>query len=625
MTRTLLALIAVATAAVGVWSASAAAAGELRASPLAETRFPERAYVVSLPQGSVAGEQNVRVTENGERVSKLTALPATRADRRELAIVLAIDTSSSMRGEPVRAATEAARALAARRNPQQQLAVLTFNAETRLVLPFTSDEAEIERALATPPPVAYYTRTYDAIEQAVAAVERANLESATIVLLSDGQELDSRSSLEAAVAAAQRKEIRIFTVGLDSRFFDPAALEALSRRTGGAYRHASDPAALTGIFDELGAQLSNEYVIRYRSLAGPEERVRVRIAVAGVAGAAEDVYVTPALNAVSAPPYRASRWAAFWRSSLALILVGLAAASLVGTAVVILVMPRGDRPMLARIGQFVTLAGVTGTRRAAGDMTPGAGPEVKRSRWSAWLEETLEIAQIPVTPGRVVAGTLAGMALAVIVLVAAIGPLAAVLALLVPVGVRAFLASKLAKTRREFVDQLPDNLSVLASALRAGHSLVGALSVVVDDAPEPARREFRRVIGDEQRGVPLEDAFDEVARRMDCRDLEQVAVVAALGRDTGGNTAEVLDRVVETIRERSALRRLVRTLTAQGRMSRWIVSFLPGFLVIGIMMINPGYLSPLWDNGFGRLLLMLGVVMVVSGSLVIRRIVNIKV
>ena len=99
-----------------------------------------------------------------------------------------------------------------------------------------------------------------------------------------------------------------------------------------------------------------------------------------------------------------------------------------------------------------------------------------------------------------------------------------------------------------FAEQLPDNLQVLASALRAGHSLVGALSVVVDDCPEPSRSEFRRVVADEQLGVPLEDAFGVVARRMENSDLEQVALVAALQRETGGNTAEVLDRVAETIR-----------------------------------------------------------------------------
>jgi tight adherence protein B len=138
--------------------------------------------------------------------------------------------------------------------------------------------------------------------------------------------------------------------------------------------------------------------------------------------------------------------------------------------------------------------------------------------------------------------------------------------------VRGVCRRSLQKVRRAFEDQLPTNLQVLASALRAGHSFVGALSVVAADASEPAKREFMRTVADEQLGVPLEDSLREVARRMANDDLEQVAIVAELQRQSGGNMAEVLDRVVDTVRSRFDLRRMVRTLTAQGRMARWIRS-----------------------------------------------------
>jgi tight adherence protein B len=184
---------------------------------------------------------------------------------------------------------------------------------------------------------------------------------------------------------------------------------------------------------------------------------------------------------------------------------------------------------------------------------------------------------------------------------------------------------KLERRRKAFAEQLPDNLQVLASALRAGHSFVGAMSVVIDDADEPSKTEFGRVVADEQLGVPLEDAIRGVVKRMDNEDLEQVALVAALQRQTGGNMAEVLERVTETIRERFELRRMVKTLTAQGRMTRWIVSALPVTLLIAISIINPQYTKPLFTSTGGRLALMVAAVMVVTGSLVIKKIVNIKV
>ena len=133
------------------------------------------------------------------------------------------------------------------------------------------------------------------------------------------------------------------------------------------------------------------------------------------------------------------------------------------------------------------------------------------------------------------------------------------------------------------------------------------------------------MVADEQLGIPLEDALQTVARRMDNRDIEQVALVSSLQRETGGNAAEVLDRVIENIRERQGLRRLVRTLTAQGRLSRWIVSALPVGLLLLISAINPAYMKPLFHHTSGKVILAVGAIMIVAGSLVIKKIVEIKI
>jgi tight adherence protein B len=249
-----------------------------------------------------------------------------------------------------------------------------------------------------------------------------------------------------------------------------------------------------------------------------------------------------------------------------------------------------------------------------------------RTRWWGRFLDELELAGIGWSPRRIVLFTFIATFICIWLLSVITGsPLVALLGLGIPFAVRSYVRRRVAKKRLLFSEQLPDNLQVLASALRAGHSFIGALSVVVDDAPEPSRSEFRRVIADEALGVSLEDALHVVVERMDNRDLEQVALVAAVQRSSGGNTAEVLDRVVETIRERFELRRMVRTLTAQGRMSRWVVSALPLFLLLVISLINPGYMHALYGNGGGRIALVFAALMVVAGSFVIKRIVNIKV
>jgi tight adherence protein B len=206
-----------------------------------------------------------------------------------------------------------------------------------------------------------------------------------------------------------------------------------------------------------------------------------------------------------------------------------------------------------------------------------------------------------------------------------VAPVFALFALAVPLVARALCRRRLRKVRDAFADRLPETLQVLSSALRARHSFSASLSVVAADAEGPTRREFERIVADERLGVPLDVALMEVARRMDNPDLEQVALVAELQRQTGGNMAEVLDRVVETIRGRFDLRRLVTTLTAQGRMARWIVSLLPVFLFAVISVINPGYEATLYTSTGGQIALAVAALMVISGSFVIKRIVDIKV
>jgi tight adherence protein B len=260
------------------------------------------------------------------------------------------------------------------------------------------------------------------------------------------------------------------------------------------------------------------------------------------------------------------------------------------------------------------------------DVLAKAEKSFEDTKWWTRFKEKLEIAGIRMDAMQIVAWTSVGTVIAMW-LVYAIGGsiLFAPLALAIPLAVHMAIERALERQRRLFADQLPDNLQVLASALRAGHSLVGALSVVVEDRPEPSQSEFRRVVADEQLGVPLDEALGVVARRMENTDLGQVALVSALQRETGGNTAEVLDRVTDNVRGRFELRRLVRTLTAQGRMSRWIVSFLPLGLLVLITLVNPEYMEPLYTHTLGRVLLAIAAVMVVAGSLVIKRIVNIKV
>jgi tight adherence protein B len=625
-TRFVLALAAAAALALASAAAAAAPIGEL--AEVGSPRFPERAFVLTLPEEAQLDASMVSVLENGKPVTGLTIVPASAAGGNEFGVVLVIDASNSMGGEAIEAAMQAARMFAAQRNSQQQLAVVTFNDQTAVLLPFTADASAIGHALEEAPPLRKETHLYDGVARAAELLRAAEMTAGSIVVLTDGADTGSATTLEQAAVAAEKAHARVFTIGLRSRAFRPSALKMIADKGGGAYAEAGSAEDLVAVYNRLGAQLANEHLIRYRSLAGPDEDVVVEVVISGVEGSASTRYTTPALPTKPTPPYRRSLDATVWQSPLTMIVASLVTALLLVGALLTLFNPR-RATFRNRMAGFVSMSDRDEQARRSTLLTDkvlqSAEKSLERTMWWSRFKEELEIAEIRVSAIQIV--VLTGLITAIVLWFLYIvgGLLFAPLAFFIPFIVRAVIKRKLARRRRLFSEQLPDNLQVLSSALRAGHSFVGALSVVVDDSPAPSREEFRRVIADEQLGVPLQDALDEVARRMDNRDLEQVSLVAALQRETGGNTAEVLDRVTDTIRERFELRRLVKTLTAQGRMSRWIVSALPVVLLSVITLINPGYMEPLYTEGVGRALLVGAGLFVVFGSIVIGRIVNIKV
>lgn len=603
--------------------------GTVQLSPV-PSKFPERTFAVTLPKEVALKPGLIRVFENGALVGRVAITPMGGATGGDFGAVLLIDASNSMKGAAIAGAIEAARAFAERRKPNQRLSLASYNDSTEILLPFTTEAQRIDEALSVPPELAYWTRMYDAIEEVVSVIREEKLQYSAIVLLSDGQELGSNSTLEAATSAARDAGVRIFTVALMSRFFDSSTLRSLAERTGGEYFEASSPNALVGIYRRLGTQLANEYLLQYKSFAGPNEDVAVRVTVRGIEGAGQTRYRAPKLALPGAPPpaYKPSALDQVIQSPLTMLLLAAVVAALLGLTATATVKPRSTG-LRKRLGAFVTVvdpgAGKRQTTALSEKVLSGTERSLQKTKWWVAFKEELEIGEISLPAEQIAVLTVLGTVVTAWITAVFFSTIFVVAALFVPLLVRTFIRYKAERQRRAFADQLPDNLQVLASALRAGHSLIGALSVVVDDAPEPSRREFRRVVADEQLGVPLDTAITSIAVRMRNRDLDQVALVARLQRETGGNSAEVLDRVAETVRERAALRRLVRTLTAQGRMARWIVSAIPVLLVIIISFLNPEYMKPLFNRTAGQILLVVASLMVISGSLVIKKIVNIKV
>jgi tight adherence protein B len=606
-------------------AASVAAAATVQATP-ASARFPFRSYVLTAPPGVTLNAKTLRVTENGVPVSDLTVSSAANAQSGKFGVVLAIDTSDSMAGRPIAAAVDAARVFAAQRPATEAVGIITFNSGVGVPLGLTTKQNDIDAALATTPKLAYGTHIYGAVARALKMIEAAKLTSGTIVLLSDGADTGSRVTAAQAISQARSAHVRVFTIGSRSKVFQPAALRGLAVGTGGAFSTADTSAQLKQVYSGLGNRLSHEYLLQYRSLASPSQQVNVKISIAGAQLPAVDHYTTPPLPQASLP-FHSNLADRLWGSTIAMVAFALICALLLGVGLWALFRP-APRTLQGRVAEFVSLYTPRENAKRKSDPSAISGVERSFRRSSRWRRFTddLEIADIALTPFQILLGTAVLTVLGMFLISAILGStIFAIFALGIPIFAYNSIKARLARRRRLFSEQLPDTLQVLASALRAGHTLIGALAVVSSEAPEPTRAEMRRVVADEQFGVPLEEALDRVASRMASTEFEQVSVVAGLQREAGGNVAEVLDRVGHSVRERIEVRQLVRSLTAQGRLSRWLLTLLPPGLGVIVAFIDPGYLDPLFHKTSGQVILILAGIMVVAGSLAIKKIVEIEI
>jgi Mg-chelatase subunit ChlD len=162
--------------------AVAGADGGLKLTPVGKPRFPDRTYALTLPTDSAVNPERVHVEENGEAVAGQAVSPASRAAEK-LGVVLVIDASRSMTGQPIEDAMEAARAFARRRNPIQPLGVVTFNSEVATLLPLTTDSDEIELALASAPPLRRETHVYDGVDAAVKLLAGSDLAGGSVIVM----------------------------------------------------------------------------------------------------------------------------------------------------------------------------------------------------------------------------------------------------------------------------------------------------------------------------------------------------------------------------------------------------------------------------------------------------------
>ncbi len=252
----------------------------------------------------------------------------------------------------------------------------------------------------------------------------------------------------------------------------------------------------------------------------------------------------------------------------------------------------------------------------------------ERSRWALrQVARMIVQAQADVSVGEVL-GAMAVLALLTFTLAVILTNLifiALPVALVAGAAPLLYLAWRRRRVEQKFARQLLDTMALLASSVRSGHSLLQALEHVVSEAPEPTRSGIALVVREIGLGASQEDALERLADRMPSDDLELIVSAVNVHHQIGGSLAKVLDAIADTIRERSRIEGDIRSLTAQQRYSAYVLSLLPVAVALGLQLVSPDYLKPLFDPGPLRIALIACGGMIVAGFLILKKMASIDV
>jgi len=243
------------------------------------------------------------------------------------------------------------------------------------------------------------------------------------------------------------------------------------------------------------------------------------------------------------------------------------------------------------------------------------------------LKRMLDQADIHITPSRlimfsVMAGVLGALATSVVSSLILMMLLCGVVTASLPF-VHVWWKRK--KRFDHFLEHLPDTLDLMSRGLSAGHAFSETLQMVAAEMPDPIAAEFRKTYEEQNLGLSLKLALENLTQRMPLLDLRMCVTAVLIQKETGGNLAEILEKVAYTIRERFRIMGDLKTLTTSSRMSAWLLCALPIFVAIAVTVMNPDYMSVLWKDQRGHYLIAAAMFMQVTGMLIVRKILDIRI
>jgi tight adherence protein B len=565
--------------------------------------------------------------ENGHAVANFQAVNLGQTK----SIVLALDRSQSMRGRPLANALAAGRQFANTAGGDDHVGVVAFGHSAIALTRVGSSPSEAADQIGGMTVDSQSgTALYDAIVVAANRLGQDARPGRAIVVVTDGADVSSSHSLKDAVAAAHAAHAAIYAIGIAGPDFTASALQELASDTGGSYRQASSARDLTRTYAALQDELSRTWQLTYLTTARPGENVSLTAKSHG--SVAKWTHVLPGSG--SAPQLSTGVLPSAVYGPTGTFALAVAVGCLMLLACWFWFASQFEGRLKRRIEPHIPgeAPGAKGARRKASreatqtrlvDMIENAFANVKQFKR---LERLIERADMPLRPGELL-GISVGSALLAAFVFGLAGLSTIFVLFLMGFAFAAPIAWVSWKARgrlRRFENQLPDLLITVAASLKAGHSFRQGVQSVVEEGAEPAANEFKRVLTETQLGKPMDDALLHMAERIGSSDFGFVITAVTIQRQIGGSLAGLFDMIAETVRQRQQFARKVRSLTAMGRLSAYVLVGLPFFMAGAVTLMNPTYMAPLWHSSTGHLMVTVGLIMIGSGSLMLKKIASFR-
>jgi tight adherence protein B len=581
-------------------------------------------FTVYTPGGPLLTSDNFEVSINGIPANGVVAT-ASAGSRQPAGAALVLDSSGSMAGRPIAEAKRAARLFINTVEKDTLLALVRFSDDVVTLSPYTGERSQLLQRVKSVD-ARGETALYDAVLRATSLVRSRPVEQRNIVLLSDGGDTVSNATLNEALASATSSGATVFIVGLKSPEYSVGTIRKLAAETGGQTLVTADATQLSRIFKGLAQTLISKYEV---SVVNPDPGATlldVTVEVSGettASGSRQFRFPAPATPDETITLSRMPL-------EVLLLIVGLGVAII--TFLLSEFLRRTRKPPAHRLVWYDD----AGTEQVDGDALINAAVLDRakqlatrladRAGYLERIDRTIDAAGLRWRPGEVIVASallaFTGLVLGAVAGAAFVGLLIGLLGMVAPA---LYIRIKAARRGRAFEQQLPEVLQMMSGALRAGYSIQQALAAVAEDGQSPASDEFRRTTAEIRLGATIDEALRQMAQRLGVVDFDWVVMAIEIQREVGGDLAEVLDAIAQTIRERERLRGHIKALTAEGRLSGWILGGLPFFMAGALLLINPEYLATLFESGMGLAMIAGASVVMVIGAFWMRKIIRIEV